>query len=280
MRRLKNILCFLAAVILLGSCGKDASVLYLVVTPALEPEDGVCYANSGAQLRFNVEVFSLEGTVEKLSVSSFDEENGPVDHEDLVLGRKEYNGDYVCTVPVVQNEVRMNFLFCANDSAGNESRYNVSVTVRPSGLSQLTEHSGISLYPGNSGGKAEAFDLLSCQPVLLEPGVKADIVATSEDGTISLSTMTDVMFVRVNSFDYSSATFSGVSSMFMSAIRSTSVFGIAEDDVIIVGRSLSDEEEKEDGGGTAKAGSPRLVPLGVMKLIVVADGRIVFNYKS
>lgn len=270
MRFLRNVFFFLAAVVISGSCGRDTSVLYLVVTPDVQFEEGVAFVNSGAQLRFNVEVFSTEGTVGKLCVRSFDEENGNVDHAALELGRKEYRGDYVCTVPIVQNEADMNFLFTADDSAGNESSFNVRVRVRPSGISQLTEHSGISLYPGNSEGRADAFDLKSCQPVIREEGTAADIIATIDGGTVSLSSATDVLFVSAASFDYSSATFSGISSLFRSSIRSSSVTGISEDDIIVVGRLVSD----------AQQGTEMLVPVGVMKFIVVTEGRLVFNFKS
>lgn len=246
---------------------KDASDIVLLVTPSATT------VAEGGNIQFGIETWSIHGSLSSIGITSFDEENGLTElHSESGLPDR-YSGNYIYTAPETDREsLNVDITFHVDDVAGYSKETTVRITVNATDIS-LPEYSAISIYSPFSG-KDDGFNIAEhstlSSSVASEDRIDIYMYAGPESGTDSFSpewrTMTDIKFVRANSFDYPGATASSLSAFYRGSVKTDNVAAISNDDIIIVGR-----------GDTA---------LGVFKVIGVfdaagsADDRMIVHFKS
>jgi len=131
----------------------------------------------------------------------------------------------------------------AEDFENNFYELNLWVTVKGD-IGLMPEMSGIILYSGSSRQR-NAFSLKDpSQPFVMALADSADIDIYDFPNEIdpeALSgewhTNTDVRFAKANSFNYASASTSGIKANYISSVRQKFVSGIKPNDIILIGRN-------------------------------------------
>ena len=216
--------------------------------------------------------------IEMVEASTFDSQYGMQKIFSATPGSAEYKEKLIYEAPYIETDsMDVEFIVRATDNAGATGELVHKITVKSDSGSMLPEYSSIVLYSPMSG-KNDAFSFSTLQPLMSSDTTSVDmhIICASQDEylPISLGTKTDIVFVKANNFDYTSATWGGLSSVFKNSIRDKRVDNVSIDDVIIAGR-----EQKDDT-------SVKVTPVGVIKIMAIYDDednlndRISFNLKT
>lgn len=228
---------------LLVSCDSDVSdvAIYLDNITSIGGE-----ARSGDVINLKIKSSANDGVISLINISSFDSELGSKSLFDTIPNVDEFAFEYDYTMPSFNKDsLEHQIILKAWDNHGNEQRFTKKITV-VGGSKALIEKSGLMLNAGNSG-KENAFSLTDPSQTFLftsADSAKTDIYAYADNSSISevlsgeLRTMTDVEFVRINTFDYINATSLTIKNAYTSSKRSNNVRNIQRGDIILVGRGI------------------------------------------
>ncbi len=248
--------------------GEKESGIILIV----KPEGLVRNAEVGEKILYSMEAYSNEGMVEKLSMSSYDTEQGLQVVLDSIIGKSRINLTYQYTVPQLKDTTNVKIFFTASNEYGETVEIQKFVKVS-GGEAALAELTGITMYAKPSG-RPDAYHLESEQLVnshTVESDSLLDIYAwqdsTANEDILSREwrSHTGIHFIRFNSFNYATATKSGLENAYSSGIKMNYIRNLQAEDIIIFG----DEHQA----------------LGIIKLIYVfdepgkMDDRYIFNLK-
>ena len=275
----------LSAFVLLAvlSCQKDKSDVWVMATPLTsvilpaDPEVPESVEAKGfradTDVFFDIEIISTHGALASLEGSVSDPVNGSKSFLQMELSEKSFKGQVLYHTPATDVALKQVFTFKAVDAQGYTGKYATSVYVCPASGALLKEQTALSLVCGNSNDH-NAFSFTTGQTLFYQRPEEseeaeaatsvADIVLEEYDGGLRLFTATDIKFVRNSSFDYSQATATGVRNVYLNSTRSDFVPSVLADDIILIGR-MSESGQVE--------------AVGVLKIIVKEEKRIVFNLK-
>lgn len=272
----------LSAFVLLAvsSCQKDESDVWVMATPLTsvilpaDPEVPESVEAKGfradTDVFFDIEIISTHGALASLEGSVSDPVNGSKSFLQMELSEKSYRGQILYHTPATDVALKLVFTFKAVDAQGYTGKYSTSVYVYPASGALLKEQTSLSLVCGNSSDH-NAFSFTTGQTLFYQRPDEAtdatsvaDIILEEYEGGLRLFTATDIKFVRNSSFDYSQATATGVRNVYLNSTRSDFVPSVLEDDIILIGR-VSESGQVE--------------AIGVLKIIVKEEKRIVFNLK-
>lgn len=272
----------LSAFVLLAvsSCQKDESDVWVMATPLTsvilpaDPEVPESVEAKGfradTDVFFDIEIISIHGALASLEGSVSDPVNGSKSFLQMELSEKSYRGQILYHTPATDVALKLVFTFKAVDAQGYTGKYSTSVYVYPASGALLKEQTSLSLVCGNSSDH-NAFSFTTGQTLFYQRPDEAtdatsvaDIILEEYEGGLRLFTATDIKFVRNSSFDYSQATATGVRNVYLNSTRSDFVPSVLADDIILIGR-VSESGQVE--------------AIGVLKIIVKEEKRIVFNLK-
>ena len=272
----------LSAFVLLAasSCRKDESDVWVMATPLTsvilpaDPEVPESVEAKGfradTDVFFDIEIISIHGALASLEGSVSDPVNGSKSFLQMELSEKSYRGQILYHTPATDVALKLVFTFKAVDAQGYTGKYSTSVYVYPASGALLKEQTSLSLVCGNSSDH-NAFSFTTGQTLFYQRPDEAtdatsvaDIILEEYEGGLRLFTATDIKFVRNSSFDYSQATATGVRNVYLNSTRSDFVPSVLADDIILIGR-VSESGQVE--------------AVGVLKIIVKEEKRIVFNLK-
>lgn len=272
----------LSAFVLLAasSCQKDESDVWVMATPLTsvilpaDPEVPESVEAKGfradTDVFFDIEIISIHGALASLEGSVSDPVNGSKSFLQMELSEKSYRGQILYHTPATDVALKLVFTFKAVDAQGYTGKYSTSVYVYPASGALLKEQTSLSLVCGNSSDH-NAFSFTTGQTLFYQRPDEAtdatsvaDIILEEYEGGLRLFTATDIKFVCNSSFDYSQATATGVRNVYLNSTRSDFVPSVLADDIILIGR-VSESGQVE--------------AIGVLKIIVKEEKRIVFNLK-
>lgn len=272
----------LSAFVLLvaSSCQKDESDVWVMATPLTsvilpaDPEVPESVEAKGfradTDVFFDIEIISIHGALASLEGSVSDPVNGSKSFLQMELSEKSYRGQILYHTPATDVALKLVFTFKAVDAQGYTGKYSTSVYVYPASGALLKEQTSLSLVCGNSSDH-NAFSFTTGQTLFYQRPDEAtgatsvaDIILEEYEGGLGLFTATDIKFVCNSSFDYSQATATGVRNVYLNSTRSDFVPSVLADDIILIGR-VSESGQVE--------------AIGVLKIIVKEEKRIVFNLK-
>ena len=250
----------------------DASIVAIHVSPSSE-----CIS-SGEKMYFDISVSTLNNTIEKIDIETFDSQYGPSFISSLSPATKTFRDRIVYEAPAMDSDSTIvEFLFRATDNTQATSELKTYITVL-SGGSSLPEISSIVLYSPWSDNN-DAFSFTSMQPVKSKDTADSNVdlcfISQSQTETMPLSigTKTGIVYSRANNLDYSAISESGLQSIFKNSLRQDTINNLAVDDVIIFGREIKHDESLE------------IKAVGVFKVMAIYDepgsssDRIVINLK-
>lgn len=274
MKRLLPLL--LSLVLLTTGCFNENDAT--VVTIFAEPSSTI--VKSGDKVYIDTKVATLNTTLTNVTVTSFDPEHGKKEIHNINPGTKTYKDRIIWEIPSMTSDTTLvEVQIAATDDQGIYNDYKLNLKAVGGNTSLLPERSGITLYSPLSG-KQDAFSFTTLQPLhASSEAPDCDIVfltpeATGEAMPLTWGTKTDVVFCKVNSLDYASATWSNLQVIFNSTLRYDTISNLQIDDIIIVGRETHTEDDII------------LYTLGVIKIMAIYDDpgtqsdRIVFNLKT
>ena len=247
---------------------EDESEVVLIV----KPEGLVRNAAAGEKILYSLEAYSNEGMVENLRMTSYDAENGLQTVLDTLIRKPKIDLTYQYTVPYLKDTMDVKIFFTASNEYGGTAEVQKFVKVF-GGETVLTELTGITMYAEPSG-RPDAFHLESEQAInshtvesdsLLDIYAWQDSTANEEVLSREWRSHTGIKFIRFNSFNYATATKSGIESAYSSGLKMNYIRDLQAEDIIIFGNERQ--------------------ALGIIKLIYVfdepgkMDDRYIFNLK-
>ena len=235
----KTILLGALAAILTGGCRseEDASQVLLFVSVS---ERSV---NSGENIYFDIEAWTIHETIEQIEITTFDSTNGFQELYTETPGTPTYKKQYIYLAPdITSDSLNVEIRIRATDNLGYTQESHKKITVW-SNTALLEEISGITLYSPHSG-KPDGFSLTTVQPLLCGTSAPEEIdfylYAASDESPETLSrewrTQNELLFSKANSFDYASANRSGLRATYQNAVKYNYVKDLETDDLILVGR--------------------------------------------
>ena len=280
MKRLYAAVLSVFVLLAVSSCQKDESDVWVMATPltsvilSADPEVPESVEAKGfradTDVFFDIEIISTHGALASLEGSVSDPVNGSKSFLQMELSEKSYRGQILYHTPATDVALKLVFTFKAVDAQGYTGKYSTSVYVYPASGALLKEQTSLSLVCGNSSDH-NAFSFTTGQTLFYQRPDEAtdatsvaDIILEEYEGGLRLFTATDIKFVRNSSFDYSQATATGVRNVYLNSTRSDFVPSVLADDIILIGR-VSESGQVE--------------AVGVLKIIVKEEKRIVFNLK-
>lgn len=280
MKRLYAAVLSVFVLLAVSSCQKDESDVWVMATPLTsvilpaDPEVPESVEAKGfradTDVFFDIEIISIHGALASLEGSVSDPVNGSKSFLQMELSEKSYRGQILYHTPATDVALKLVFTFKAVDAQGYTGKYSTSVYVYPASGALLKEQTSLSLVCGNSSDH-NAFSFTTGQTLFYQRPDEAtdatsvaDIILEEYEGGLRLFTATDIKFVRNSSFDYSQATATGVRNVYLNSTRSDFVPSVLADDIILIGR-VSESGQVE--------------AIGVLKIIVKEEKRIVFNLK-
>ena len=251
----------------------DASIVAIFASPSSYD------VKSGDKMYIDLDISTLNNTIQKVEVSTFDSQNGIQNLYSDSPAIKRYKTKIVYEAPYIDaDSTFVKFSINATDDQNVSSTFSFKIKVFNSIGNILTEHSSISLYSPWSNNK-DAFSFRTMQPVFSTEKENADLylIASTESESdsmpLKIGTRTNIVYTRFNSFNYASATGGSLKNIFTNSIRSSSIDNIAIDDIILFGR-----EEKTDS-------TYNLTAMGVFKVMAIYDelgsnmDRMIINIK-
>lgn len=221
----------------------DNSVKISDVVVFVDPaSDSIPVIYTGDKQRYKLDISTIHDYVSKFSVKSFDIYQGNIVLLDSICEKKlkSFTHNYVYTAPEIDREeivVELNFL--VEDNNGNTAENIRYLKVKNKYVS-LNELDGIVLYGSDTDlPNALSLECMS-QPFNLKyttDSLSADIYVESNElfDKINLRSLTDLKFVRNNSFNYAKTSANQIQTVYESSIRSDIVLNLCINDVILVG---------------------------------------------
>ena len=270
---MKQLLIIILAAFTFASCFNegDANIVAIHAAPSSNS------LSSGEKMYFDIQVSTVNEYIKTFEIETFDSENG---NQKVFSAKPEtriFKEKFVYeAIAIEADSTFVEFSFKAEDNTGEHAHITMKIKVMGGGSAILPETSGIVLYSPLSG-KDDAFSFTTLQP-LHSSSSDADLclITSSEEAIrpLSFSTKTDICYTKANNFDYASATWSGLQSVFKNSLRKSTIDNIDIDDIIIVGREKTSEETKT------------VETIGVIRIMAIYDDagtdsdRIVFNLKT
>lgn len=247
MNKIPLYLAFVALALTFVGCNdedkKELSDVAIMITPL--SGDSITL-KSGEKIRYTIDFHTQHDYVKQLKVSSFDAVRGKVDILDTIFNGKlsTYFFDY--STPYINRDSLIILLtFEAWDNAGSQCRTTRTVIVLNSSHI-IEEKSGIVLRSSESG-MPDAFSFANPSQTFnwkqSPDSVNADIylVADSEFSNLWLLSKTKAKMVRINSFDYPSATAPALQAVYEGVVRDDRIDNLHVNDIILVGHDINAE---------------------------------------
>lgn len=230
-----------AGTMLLTMCSdkdNEPGDLTLTVTPGAE---SVASLYSGEKALYEVEIGSSY-TGCRLKITSFEQNNGLQVMVDTAFNTTtETAYSYVYTAPELNREKsEVKLTFTATDSEGLQVSETRKINVHNRAVS-LEEQTGIVLYAPSSG-RPDALTLNDpARPFILAEAPRPDtadvyIESLPDFGNITMRSNSETKFIRMNTFNYSSATAAGIVAAYQNSVHADLVSDISINDIIIVGQ--------------------------------------------
>jgi len=241
MKTTKKILIFAFAIFFV-SCEKenDASEVAILLKSGVVTQ----HAAAGNKIAYNIEAYSLHSTLKEFSIKSFDGEYGEIVLFETKPDEAKFSYNFVYNVPAFSKDsVPVVLTMRAIDY--NNNSFNLKCHVIVTGGAQLLqEMSGIVMYSGLSGN-ADAFSLQNPSQVFLRSladSAMIDVYAYEGENPETTTlfrewrTNTNVLFAKVNSFAYSTATLVSVKNSFNASVKDKFVKNLQPNDIILFGQ--------------------------------------------
>ena len=237
----KNIVFILAIVVLCVACRKKESAVNFIVTQY----GSTSYVEAGSLVTYHIQAFSNKNTVEKVTLSTLEDENGVLFVWDTIVNKQKAEFDYSYRVPTYTRTdmTKVTLTFTAYTSSGDETKMAHYLYVQKGG--SLTAYDGIIMYSALSNNR-NGFNISSAQTVYTSTADSASIdiydyfnPAMGDSTAISLEwrSKTDIRFVRFNDFNFANATVPSLYAAYEAGAKYTSVDNLQIGDIIIVGRN-------------------------------------------
>ncbi len=246
MKAIKIFLFTVVASLLGVSCAEDnpdLSDIALFVDPREEAEIVV---SSGDKTQYKIELSTIHDYVQRLKVTSFDNQYGEIVQKDSICNNKNIVCSFVYTAPEIDRDsMTVELKFEAWDNKGHRVEVLRTLKVK-NRQGYLSEKDGIVLYNPYIG-MPDAISLEDVsQPFVLATApdsTKADIYIESDENFTSISwkSNTKTKFIRNNTFNYVSATALSIASVYQSSMRIDVVENIQVNDIILVGHDNTAE---------------------------------------
>lgn len=273
---MKRFLVIILAAFTFASCFNegDASIIAIYAAPSSNS------VSSGEKMYFDVQVTTANQSLTRFEIETFDSMNGSRKIYTATPGTQSFKDRVVYEALAVETDSTfVEFNFKAEDNTGEQAHITMKIKVYGGGGTLLPEISGIVLYSPWSG-KEDAFSFTTMQPLhsaTNEPeNIDLRLIAPNQDAMnpLNIGTDADITFARANNFDYASATWSGLQSVFMNSVRTNIINNVNVDDIILVGRETLSEDTNV------------IQTLGVIRIMNVYDeagsnsDKVVMNLKT
>ena len=241
---------FLLYIALIGltfiSCDEDkkeVSDVAIFITPS---KTDTVKLNSGDIMRYTIKFYSVHQYVKQLKVSSFDVSRGKTDILDTIFSayQEQFYFDY--TAPTTNRDsLTISLNYEAWDDAGSKCEVERVVLVRNAGH-LIDEKTGIVLRSSQSG-MSDALSFRNPSQTFnwhnSPDSVYADLylIANETFDTLTIGSKTKAKFVRMNEFDYPSASINSVQAVYEYARRSDFINDLKTNDIILVGHESNAE---------------------------------------
>ena len=235
---MKRILCFmLLSLALATSCMNedDATPVVIYVTPSVNE------VSANDKFYFEIYSKSVNSQLILFEVSTFDKTNGSEVIHSIEPMSQVFSDRLICTARNFAEDQEVEYTFSATDGLGYKQTVRINILVR-SNSTAIEELTGITLYSPLSG-KNDAFSFDLKQSVNSKTALPNQIdlyVAELEEGSETLSrswkSNTELRFCRVNSFNYSAATYSSISTVFSNSVTEPVIDDLSIGDIVFVGR--------------------------------------------
>lgn len=267
----KNFFIILLFSVFLTACQKnDVSKINILVTRTDNYGD---YVSFNQNLLFHISAFSEKDLVQKITISSFDNEKGNIIVLDSIIHLSSVDFDFSYrTLSYLINDttnLKLTFTAYTSDEIFTKMVHYVNVV----GSASLESHDGLIMYSAKSlKPNGLNFDLLQTLYCNITDSSLIDIYdyeTDPEDSTLlsrEWRSFTNVLFVRYNDFDYANATKQSLYNAYTSGSKYNAIKNLMYGDILIVGRDIS--------------------PLGVIQIVAIYDeegnnnDRYVFNIKK
>ena len=257
----------LYSLFLFTSCSteKDASAIQIVVSP----DSLALHVESGNKLLFTITAKTINEPLTRIQICQKTAKTGSIVLLDSMVHLQKYNYDYHYTIPASIAEKQIELTFIARTA----SDYSVSTKYLflDSVNTPLKESTSHVLYRFENL-KNSAFSIFQRHTVSFPTDSLLSDIYDAQNGVMapdqyarSWKSGTGKQFVRFNDFNYAEATVQSLQSCYANASKRTTVEGIQENDVIMIGDKNS--------------------VLGVIKIIALlnengtANDRTIFNLK-
>lgn len=250
---IKHIVCLFficVTVFFLSACNNednsDLSDIAIIIKPSLSDSINI---QSGDKQLFSMQYYvNTGGRVNRLQIKSVDVENGEMILLDTTYTETVKEATYLYVAPQsIKESLRIRLTFTLWETNGIKTQQTRYVNVTNKQL-MMQELGPIVLFMATDkvdgimfNAPTQVFD-----HVLENATRKADMylgVDTLNAGTYSLSLQsgTQARFVRVNSFDYASATSVAIQTVYASSVRIAKVDELQTNDIVIVGHGVQVE---------------------------------------
>jgi hypothetical protein len=206
----------------------------------LQSKNTYTTSEAGKKILYDIKCFSNNSTIEKFSITSYDDKNGLQEIFEEQPNKSSYTLQYQYTVPVFPEDstsVRLNM--AAWDALGNKFNLNCYITVI-GGDVLLPEQTGIVMRVGQAFSIAEPSLVFASA---LADSAAIDVFTYSVPESVNISrewrTNTDVSFARNNSFNYAQATAISVENAFNTSVRDKYITNLQPNDIILLAKNNS-----------------------------------------
>lgn len=224
-------------------------------------------AQPGEVVLLSIFATSSGEDLDRLELRSYDVESGLKDIETVKLSRKEQHCMIEYRAPqTTRDTLEQTLLFTLCDASGKTRESSYCFLVVSGEKRLLEEHGSFSIY-SNLSGKPDALNLerlatlvsssdtTSADVVLRTAGVETD------PPVFSISSLTDMVFVKSESFDYPNATAHSLRSVFEGSVSRPEASALKTDDIVLIGRIFVSLDKK----------NYTAVPIAVLKVVSLFD---------
>lgn len=239
MRNILNKIFFAVIALLTLTMCKDAEPIeiWLEVSPGAEK---VTTLTSGEKTMYKVTGSTSASSLTSLKISSFDAQNGTVSIKDSLLNNTKVEFSYIYTAPELNKEKsEIKLAFELTDIKGNTTSQTRTLRIKGQAIS-IAEQTGIVLSaPGTGLPDALVLSDVS-RPFVLAEAPRPDtadvyIQSNPDFENITMRSMTETKFIRINNFNYSTASASTIKAVYAGSVPTDFVSDIQVNDIILVG---------------------------------------------
>ncbi len=113
-----------AAIFSILACNAGFDPVVVIVTPNADT------LRCGVKVDYSIFTLSAEGQVERITVTSFNEEQGRVTDAEIPVGKTEWHSHWVGETPVIQvDTLKHRVTFTALDSTGAEAEWSCTLVL-------------------------------------------------------------------------------------------------------------------------------------------------------